>query len=798
MQEDQTNKKSNTSKKKTVLFCVIIIMVCIYAFCLPTPLFEKDYCQVLFDKDNLLLGASIAKDGQWRFPLEEDITPKFESCILEFEDRRFYYHPGFDILGIARATVQNIKNQKVVSGASTLSMQVIRLSRPGKDRTVWRKIVEMVKATRLEIKYSKKEILALYCAHAPFGGNVVGLEAASWRYFAKNSNLLSWSEAACLAVLPNSPALIHPGRNRKALLEKRNRLLMRLFEKDIIDKVTYELALEEAIPDNPIPLPRSAPHLLHSAFAKTSKKNAAIYTSIDQGLQKNMDKIIKRHSENLSTKGIHNAATIVIHVPTGKVRAYVGNNSNAGEENHQEVDVITAPRSTGSILKPFLTMMVLQEGSYLPNTIISDVPTHLKDYSPQNYKYTYDGVIPLSEALQRSLNIPYVNILQTYGLEKFHYNLKALGFSHLNDLPQHYGLPLILGGAEASLWDVCQAYAGASKTLGKWYARNGNYRESDYSDINYLAGEQEEEEQEEVLRNVPSHFHGAAIWHTFDAMRKLERPNSEGNWESFNSSEQIAWKTGTSFGFRDAWSIGITKDHVVGVWVGNADGEGRPGLIGVEAAAPILFDIFRILPSSEWFEMPYDDMKEISVCRKSGMKAKEGLCPTDTLWCPKESINSTLCKYHKEIFLDADQNLRVNSSCENPLDSRKESWFVLNPVEEHYYKKRHPNHKSLPIFRSDCQEEDSAESAIQFIYPSSKKKIYVPVELDGSPGRTIFKVAHRRAEETLQWHLDNTYLGSTTQFHSMELNPSQGKHQIVLVDESGHILSRAFEILSTQ
>ncbi len=795
MNEVNPNKNLPLNKKRWIQICVLLLIGFLYTFCLPDPLFHNTYCQVLFDKDNQLLGASIAKDGQWRFPLQEKLPSKFEASILEFEDKRFYHHPGFDVHGIFRALVQNVKNGKVVSGASTLSMQVIRLSRPGKTRSFYRKLIEMVQASRLELKHSKKEILALYSAHAPFGGNVVGLEAASWRYFAKAPDLLSWAEAACLAVLPNSPSLIHPGRNRKALLHKRNRLLKRLYEKGQLDKLTYELALEETIPEKPIPLPRLAPHLLHSAFEKSTQKNAAMYTSIDQTMQNSTDKVIKRHAERLAGKGIHNAAALIVHVPTSKIRTYIGNNTKAGIDNQQDVDVIKAPRSTGSILKPILNMLVLQEGVYLPNSMIQDVPTNLKDYSPQNYKYTYDGVIPLSEALQRSLNVPYVNILQKYGLEKFHFKLQELGFSNLNPNAKHYGLPLILGGAEASLWDLCQVYLGASKTLGNWYKRNSKYAYNDFKNMSYL---KENGKAQEDLEDEPSHLHAGAIWHTFDAMRKLERPDSEGNWESFNSSQRIAWKTGTSFGFRDAWSIGITKDYVVGVWVGNADGEGRPGLIGVETAAPILFDIFRMLPKSDWFDIPYDDMTQVLVCDKSGMKAKEGICKIDTSWCPLLSFNSPLCKYHKEIFLDKEKNFQVNSNCENPLNTRKESWFILNPIEEHYYKKRHPDYKSPPLFRNDCKEEDNENGAIQFIYPSVAKKIYVPIELDGQPGKTIFKVAHRREEETIQWHLDNTYLGSTSQFHSMELNPSQGKHRITLVDESGYILTREFEILSEQ
>ena len=379
MQNKKSRKWFSFFRRKKVFVPFLLLLVLGYVFCLPSTLFQDPVCKVLFDRDEQLMGASIAADGQWRFPPSDQVPDKFKTCIVEFEDRRFFSHPGFDIKGIIRAIDQNIRNKKIVSGASTISMQVIRLSRPGKTRTIFRKAIEMVQATRLEIRHSKDEILALYSSHAPFGGNVVGLEAASWRYFAKGPELLSWAEAAVLAVLPNSPSLIHPGKNRDKLLAKRNRLLKRLLEQGHLDSTTLELSLDESLPEKPLPLPNLAPHLLHTAFAKT-KEETAVHSSVDIELQKKVNDVLLANKNDLNAKGVHNACALVIDLKTNKVLSYVGNMPKAGEKNHAQVDIIRAPRSTGSIMKPILSMLMLDEGLYLPGSLLPDVPTHLSGY----------------------------------------------------------------------------------------------------------------------------------------------------------------------------------------------------------------------------------------------------------------------------------------------------------------------------------------------------------------------------------------------------------------------------------
>ncbi|MCF8279713.1 MAG: penicillin-binding protein 1C [Bacteroidales bacterium] len=752
---------------------------------------------VLEAKDGSLLGARISADGQWRFPQNDTVPIKFQKAIVEFEDRRFFSHPGFDVFAFARAMRQNIQNRSVVSGGSTLTMQVIRLSRKGKSRTVIEKIIEIILSTRLELKYSKQQILAFYSSNAPFGGNIVGLDAASWRYYGKKPESLSWGEVATLAVLPNSPSLIHPGRNRKALTEKRNRLLTRLFEKGKIDETTYQLALDETLPDKPHPLPWLAPHLLNRAFSenfKSGQKFTKIKTTIDPALQIRLNELALRKSNILKDNEIHNLAIIVLEVETSNVLAYLGNAPKTGPENGEDVDIIKAPRSTGSILKPFLYAMMLNEGKILPKSLIADIPTQISGYKPENYLETYDGVVSADKALSRSLNVPFIKMLQDYSVEKFHFNLKKLGLSTLAKPAKHYGLTLVLGGAEASLWDLTSAYSGMARTLGHFYEHNGMYRQDEFQKPNYLL-KLEVEDSGKLSRQAPL-LSADAVWFTFEAMEEVQRPTALGDWERFESSRRIAWKTGTSYGFRDAWAIGISTKYVVGVWAGNADGEGRPGLVGVHTAAPILFDVFNILPASRWFDPPYDAMKKMLVCKQSGYPGLD-YCEKDTVYVNAKGMSTLPCPYHQIVHLDSTQNWQVNTSCETPSSMLNTAWFVLPPVEEYYFKMKNPSYVSLPPYRKDCELEDIKPSGLmQMIYPRKGAKIYVPIDLDGKIGRTVFKMAHRNAELAVYWHIDNEYIGQTKTFHEIELNPSVGKHKLTLVDEKGNRLELEFWVVA--
>lgn len=779
---------------------VIALLFLGYWFCLPSPLFDDPTCMVLEDKDGNLMGARIAADGQWRFPQIDSVPNKFEQAIITFEDKRFYSHFGFDIRAFFRAIKQNISNQKIVSGGSTLSMQTIRMSRKGKPRSIFQKIIEAILATRMEISYSKDEILAMYASHAPFGGNVVGLNAATWRYYNKPPEKLSWSEAATLAVLPNSPALIHPGRNRKQLEAKRNRLIDKLLKQNIIDQLTADLAKEEQLPNKPHPLPRLAPHLLDRAYKEhffgIKNQHTLIKTTIDQNLQKQVNDILKNHQQTLQGNGIFNATAFVIEVETNNVVAYAGNIPGAGNSHGEQVDIIQAPRSTGSILKPFLYSFMLQEGEILPEMLIEDIPTTIGGYRPENFHQNYDGRVPAKRAIIRSLNVPLVKMLQEYTYEKFHFGLKNIGLTTLNKPADHYGLTLILGGAEANLWDVTSTYASMSRTINHFYDNDGQYDLKDFQKPNYVFGKDHMSSTKNQLKSEAPFITASAAWLAFDAMRNLERPDSEGNWESFSSSNTIAWKTGTSFGFRDAWAVGVTPKYAVGVWAGNADGEGRPGLIGVRAAAPILFDVFGLLPSGDWFEQPIDEMVKIPVCSESGFRATS-ICEVDSIWVPSAGVKAASCPFHQMIHLDKNNGLQVTSDCESPSNMDHVPWFVLPPVEEYYFKPHHAFYKTLPTYRSDCQNVSVAgtNNPMQLIYPKELTNIFIPIDLDGKLSRTIFKVAHRIPTETIHWHMDESYLGSTTDFHEMELNPEQGHHLLTLVDEKGNRLERKFRII---
>ncbi|HEV8511981.1 MAG TPA: penicillin-binding protein 1C, partial [Cyclobacteriaceae bacterium] len=664
-------------KKYRVPLSMFGVMSIVYYFSLPSRLFNDPYSTVVDDHQGNLLSASIARDGQWRFPFDNEVHEKFSEALILTEDKRFYDHFGVDILALSRAIRQNIRAGKVISGGSTLSMQVVRLSRKNKSRTYFEKAIEIILATRLEFRYSKKEVLALYATHAPFGGNVVGLEAACWRFFGRNPSDLSWSEAALLAVLPNNPSLIHLGKNRASLKIKRDHLLTKLARAGKMDSLALQLAKAEPIPEAPVPLPRLAPHLLSRAI-KEGKGQEKIITTIDQNLQQRTIQIIDQHHQKLKANHVYNAAAIILEVKTGNVLAYVGNTSS-GQDNNEDVDVVAAPRSTGSILKPFLYAAMLTEGKMLQQTLWPDVPTFINGYAPKNFSKEYDGAVRANDALIRSLNVPAVHELRDYRYEKFYDLLTNIGITTLNQPADHYGLTLILGGAEGSLWDITGAFASMARTLNNYGERSGKnrYCKKDFhAPVFIKPSDRLERPDGSTILEESSWLSAASIYLTFDALKEVYRPGEESGWRYFSSSKKIAWKTGTSFGFRDGWAVGVNPDYAVGVWVGNADGEGRPGLTGTETAAPVLFDLFSLLPGNSWFQIPYNEMSQVAVCSQSGMRATTLCEKPDTVWISHAGLQTLPCSYHKKIFLSSDKKFRLHSDCESISKMIEVSWFV--------------------------------------------------------------------------------------------------------------------------
>lgn len=780
------NKILTYIKRHKFKSALIIVVLLLYYFCLPRQLFKDPTSTVITSSKNELLGAMIAKDGQWRFPQNDTVPNKFKTCIVQFEDAYFYQHPGFNPVSIVKALKENLSSGGVKRGGSTITQQVIRLSRKGQSRTYFEKIKEIVLATRLEFRASKEKILSYYSSNAPFGGNVVGLDAASWRYFNRDASQLSWAESATLAVLPNAPSLIYPGKNQEQLFKKRNRLLHKLMEQEIIDSLTYQLSIAEGLPQKPYPLPQIASHLLQKVTKTHSGQSEQ--TTIKKPIQEQVNIIVSNHYQTLKQNEIYNAAVLVLDVRTRKVLAYVGN-TPTDKAHQKDVDVIDKPRSTGSILKPFLYAAMLDAGDILPNTLVADVPTQFGSYNPENFDKQYYGAVSASRALSRSLNVPSVRMLQEFGLDRFHHYLEALKLKDLKYNANHYGLSLILGGAESNLWDLCKSYAALSSTLNHFNETSSEYFSNEFTEPTFLNNETIDFGQKSSEKTL---FDAASIYLTYESLKDVNRPEGNENWEFYDSSKQIAWKTGTSFGFRDAWAIGTTKDYVVGVWVGNADGEGRPGLVGVQTAAPILFEVFDVLPNSEWFSKPFDEMQEVEICTQSGYRASPNCVDREEKFVQRTGLKTAPCPFHVLVHLDRSEQYQVNSSCEDLENIVHKSWFVLPPLMEYYYKAQNPFYKALPPFREDCMGENAI--AMEFIYPKEINTIFLPKDFDGQTNDLILKVAHSKPETLIFWYLDERYLGSTKDIHEFAMKPQRGKHIVTVVDEFGNESKRWIEI----
>ena len=730
----------------------LLLALLLWLFVIPQGLFRgAHYSTVVESAEGELLGARIAADGQWRFPLSSlpaatgNLIPeRFATALVQFEDRHFYWHPGVNPIAIVRALRDNIRSGHVVSGGSTITMQVIRLSRGG-ERNIWNKLIEAEEALRLECRHKKREILALYAANAPFGGNVVGLDAAAWRYFGRPPEELSWAESATLAVLPNAPASIHPGRDREALREKRNRLLGRLLEHGDIDQETYDAAVTEPLPDEPLPLPAYASHYVESA-----PKGLRTRSTIQFGLQRAVEEAVRRRSDALAAEGVADMAAIVIDNGTGDIVAYVGNSSPDRSRPGVQVDIAASPRSTGSILKPFLYADALEAGTILPETLLPDIPVNMGGFAPQNFDRQFYGAVHASDALARSLNVPAVFLLRKYGVERFWEDLRSRGITTLNHPASHYGLSLILGGAEAKLTEITSAYSalvrGSVRENGQKSGRTGQ---------NETAIRENGQKSGRTGREL-------AVWYTFEALKEVNRPDQL-DWRLIGSVRKAAWKTGTSYGFRDAWAVGMTPEYTIGVWAGNAEGAGVPGLTGARAAGPAMFDILNLLPESRgWFPEPTEGVMA-EVCPRSGYLAGPDCPETKPMLLPPAALDSEPCPYHGG------------------------GEFALPPTMEWYYRPHHPEYGAAKV---------QQDAVMEFIYPSSGASLSFPPQLSGEAPGAVFRVAHGHGNDvTLWWHLDGSFIGETTFVHQLRLCPEKGKHILTVVDSDGESISVSFTVL---
>jgi penicillin-binding protein 1C len=773
------------SRTNRLLF-ILLILALGFLFCLPTPLDNPNRSLVVLDRHGDIIGARLAADEQWRFPAADSLPQKYIQALLTFEDKRFFQHPGVDILALGRALRLNMKHRRIVSGGSTITMQVIRLAKKNPPRTIPQKLIEMIQALRLELSYSKGEILKIYANNCPLGGNVVGIEAASRIYFGRRSGELSWAEAALLAVLPNDPSLLFPGRNSILLKQKRDALLLRLRDRGFLDGESCTLALAEPIPEEKRVIRDYAPHWIQLLTQKGAKAEHFVHSSLDLALQSRVQDAADKHHQRLKQNYINNLAVLVVENERKTIVAYIGNSGSVYENLHSGyVDNILAPRSPGSALKPFLYAALFQEGKLLPTSLVADIPTNYSGYRPENYDRAYMGAAPAAEALARSLNVPAARLLAGYGVGNFLHLMQTLGFEHLNRSSDYYGLSVILGGGEVTLWELVQAYSSLASALISPKTRSEARAPLKVFYETLPMG------KSDAAPNLP--FGPGAVYALLEALKEVKRPDHHGNWIHFESAIPIAWKTGTSMGFRDAWAVGITPRYTVGVWAGNSSGEGRPDLTGLKAAAPLLFDVFNGLDKGKrWFDFPEIDMEAVEICQESGFRAGENCSRTRTELMPAAAIHSPLCHFHKIIFLDSTAQWQVNSQCYSPSKMVRRSIFQLPPAMAWFYHQRMPR-EILPAPHPDCDFLPKAKPV--FIYPQRDVKIIIPRGLDGRIEAVVFEAVHPDPDAVLFWYLDDTFLGMSKSEHKMAAAPDAGQYWLSITDQYGNKAGRRVAIV---
>ena len=733
---------------------------------LPRPLFAPDYSTLIVDRNGQLLRAFLNDDQQWCFPPDTSLAvpAKLRTAVLHFEDRRFYRHLGVDPFALGRALYQNAAARAVKSGASTITMQVARLMRP-KERTYVNKALETLLALKIELYYAKDEILRLYLDHAPYGGNLVGYQAAAHKYFRKQPAELTWSEAATLAVLPNAPGLASPTADPQRLMQKRNRLLASLQSTGHFDAEALRLALAEPVPTRAFTYPVWAPHL--SRALKRGRQGRLVKTTIDADLQRELESLVGRHLRYLDHQGIGNGAALLVETGSGKVRAYVGSRDFFDPAHQGQVDGAMAPRSSGSLLKPFLYALSMDAGLILPQTLVKDVPTFYSGFSPRNADERYDGLVRAEEALVRSLNVPAVRLLRRYGLFNFYRFLRDAGVPTLVRSADDYGLPLILGGAEVSLWDMARLFRGL--------ARGGRIEP-----VHYL------QEQTELAPSVPLISPGAAYL-VLEALRNVRRPGVEYYWHQYQDQWPLAWKTGTSYGQRDAWALGVSPAWTIAVWVGNFSGEGNPALSGARAAGPLLFDIFHRVPKDPdqaWFPRPDADLTTATLCLDSGRPASPHCPHPAQALTPRHRRPMARCPYHRSIVLNEAGTHQVCSLCWKPGDYRLARQMVYPTDVVQYLRERGQVLHDPPPHKADCPVQPEAKP-LQVLYPTPEARLQVGRDFDGKQQPIVLRAAHSDQERALFWYVNRRFLGRTVNQHRLAVSLEPGTHALEIVDAHG-------------
>jgi penicillin-binding protein 1C len=725
----------------------------------------------IYDCDGGLMYAFLAPDDRWRIKVSyEDVSEEFLQILVAYEDRFFWQHFGVNPFALGRAVIQNARAREVVSGGSTLTMQVARLLDP-KPRTVLSKLRELLQAIGLELRYSKEEILGMYLNLAPYGGNIEGIGAAALLYFGKSPQELSTAEAALLVALPRSPEALRPDRHSEAARQARDEVLRRAVLFGAIDESLARSALSESVPSSRRSLPRTAPHL--SRFLSRRYGPGNIYSTISPHIQSEVEKLLSQHVSSLRVDGISNGSVVVIDNITHSIVAYVGSADFYDDEASGQVDGVRSPRSPGSTLKPFIYAVAMDKGLITPKMYLEDVPVSYGSYSPQNYSHTFSGIASAESALLQSLNIPAVNLLNSIGVDTLYDFLRRAGVTSLSAV-HNYGLSMAIGGCDVTLIELT--------TLYSILANGGTLYPP--SLVRPTHGTDNPLSPSRSLLSPASAYLISLI------LSSGTRPDLPSDWQS-TSLPRVAWKTGTSYGHRDSWSIGFTSRYTVGVWLGNFSGEGSGRLVGAEVASPLLFRIIGRLSKGsepEWLKPPASIEKRV-VCSLSGMPAGPYCTDTTQDYYIKGKSPDRQCSLHKVALVDETTGMRVPDYLRGTEGIVEQTYIDWPPAVVAWRTAALDQGQQLPPLDPRYATK-VAGGPPRITSPASTLIIQ-----QGSAATPVTLVAEAGVGSLqLYWFIDGEFVRTSRPGEAASYSLSPGTHELVCTDELGRAATMTISV----
>lgn len=745
-------------KRLGIFFLSLVVLFFLLNWIFPLP--DKiEYSTIVTDNKGQVVNAYLTSDQKWRMKTElDEISPLLKKAIIAKEDKYFYSHPGINPFAVGRAFFKNIFRMKRTSGASTITMQVAR-ALEHRPRNIFSKFVEMFRAFQLELKYDKDEILQLYLNLVPYGGNIEGVKSASILYFGKNPDHLSLAEITALSIIPNRPSSLVVGKNNDLIITERNRWLQKFADDNVFTDKEIEDALNEPLTAKRGVVPHYIPHL---AYKLKKQGGDIIETTIDLNTQLKTEKLVADYIRSQRLRNIKNAAVIIIDNKTHKVITYIGSSDFKDTVDGGQVNGAAALRQPGSTLKPLLYAMCFDEGLLTPKTIMTDVAVNYEGYAPENYDEKFNGYVTVDFALGHSLNIPAVKGLKLLGHEKLIQKLASCNFKQIQKDQRKLGLSMILGGCGTTLEELTGLFAS--------FANNGVYYHLIYQQKDSLP----------VKKTVIS---PAANYMINEILSKVDRPDFPLNWTATERMPKIAWKTGTSYGRRDAWSIGYNKNYTVGVWTGNFSGVGVPDLSGASIATPLLFKIFNTIDydsDEEWFTQP-DDCDIRQVCSETGLPPGEQCTNRITDYFIPLVSSTKICDNRQEIMISPDNKISYCRNCA-PAAGYKKKWYrIIEPDMQAWMEERNVAYEKIPPHNPEC--ETIFKGSAPYINSPVNGTEYLISKKNPEPLQLICKTANDVSK--VYWYINNKFYKSSNPGEKQFFIPDEGPVKISCTDDKG-------------